>query len=81
MDLCEFWKNNTQGPYKYIYLADSIKVALDIENVCLDFIQGACTESLDGQVQGTTTDPSHEFIDNVILVVTLYYFIDVFSST
>ena len=60
MDLCEFWKNNTQGPYKYIYLADSIKVALGIGNVCLDFIQGACTESLDGQVQGTTTDPSHK---------------------
>ena len=60
-------------------------------------MQGACTESLDGQVQGTTTDPSHknyiwdpsalfsiilhEFIDDVILVVTLYYFVDVTSST
>ena len=27
--------------------------------VCLDFIQGACTESPDGQVQGATTQPPH----------------------
>ena len=27
--------------------------------ICLDFIQGACTESLDGQVQGATTRPPH----------------------
>ena len=70
---------------------------MGIGNVRLDFIQGACTESVDGQVQGTTTDPSHknyiwdpsglfsiilhEFIDDVILVVTLYYFVDVTSST
>ena len=28
--------------------------------MCLDFIQGACTESLvDGQVQGATTHPPH----------------------
>ena len=25
--------------------------------ICLDFIQGDCTESLDGQVQGATTHP------------------------
>ena len=32
--------------------------------VCLDFIQGACTESLDGQVQGATTHPpTHEAYD------------------
>ena len=27
--------------------------------ICLDFIQGACTESLDGQVQGAITHPPH----------------------
>ena len=32
---------------------------MGIGNVRLDFIQGACTESV-GQVQGTTTDPSHK---------------------
>ena len=27
--------------------------------ICLDFIQGACTESLDGQLQGAITHPPH----------------------
>ena len=27
--------------------------------ICVDFIQGACTESLDSQVQGATTHPPH----------------------
>ena len=27
-------------------------------NVCVDFIQGACTQSLDSQVQGANTSPS-----------------------
>ena len=27
--------------------------------LCLDFIQGACTESLDGQLQGAITHPPH----------------------
>ena len=27
--------------------------------ICLDFIQGACTESPDSQVQGTTNHPPH----------------------
>ena len=27
--------------------------------ICVDFIQGACTESLDCQVQGATTHPPH----------------------
>ena len=27
--------------------------------ICLDFTQGACTESLDSQVQETTTHPPH----------------------
>ena len=27
--------------------------------ICVDFTQGACTESLDSQVQGETTHPPH----------------------
>ena len=30
-----------------------------IHDLCLDFLQVACTESLDGQVQGAITHPSH----------------------
>ena len=36
----------TQSYYIYIY-------------ICLDFIQGACTESLDGQLRGAITHPPH----------------------
>ena len=36
--------------YKCIYISLYMKTFLETY-ICLDFIQGACTESLDGQVQ------------------------------
>ena len=40
------FKRTVQIPFKYIY-------------ICVDFIQGTCTESLDSQVQPATTHPPH----------------------
>ena len=39
-----------------------MEITIDYNNLsiyicCVDFIQGACTESLDSQVQGATTHP------------------------
>jgi len=38
--------------YVHLYVFNQIYI-------CLDFIQSACTESLDGQLQGAITHPSH----------------------
>ena len=37
----------------------AIHVFLVYIYICVDFIQDACTESLDGQVQGATTQPPY----------------------
>ena len=45
----------------YIFLRGSklLQTAVRRYIFCVDFIQGACTESLDSQVQGATTHPPH----------------------
>ena len=52
--------------------------------ICVDFIQGACTESLDSQVLGATTHPPHpwslwlvnHFAQALLVVMSMSHSID-----
>ena len=46
----------------YIHISGGFKIVATAVRryiFCVDFIQGACTESLDSKVQGATTHPPH----------------------
>ena len=58
------WKLKTSGPdfsklsFKWLQITPG-SFSKHRLYICVDFIQGACTESLDSQVQGATTHPPH----------------------
>ena len=53
--------------------------------ICVDFIQGACTESLDSQVQGATNHPPHPWslwlVSSASSVMTMSHRIDLAGLT
>ena len=50
-------KTHTLGEVNLLSLSpESMK---GMKHICVDFIQGCCTESLVSQVQGATTHPPH----------------------